>query len=186
MCPDKQTLSAYLDGELGSRWSEFVENHLTGCLKCREVVEGFERVHQRLLELGLPEQYVSKIRVWSRLELYRQNRRLQSLPLWKRRLDLPLPLVAGVFALVAVLGFSLFLSLTGESVGTMKITKAPSGITEVQVAAPIQDLERLLSSLEKQDSSREIFIQLPSDSEFFIFSEPVLLRAAEYGGSLGP
>lgn len=185
MCPDKQTLSAYLDSELGNRWTVFVEKHLAGCSKCRGVVDEFERVHRRLLEFGLPEQYVSKTRVWSRLELFRENVPSQ-LPLWKRRLTLPLPLAAGVFALIAVLGFSLFFVIARNSVGTVKITKAPSGLTEVQVAAPIQALERLLSRLEKQDSSREIFIQLPSDSEFFIFSEPVLLRAAEYRGSLGP
>lgn len=186
MCPDKQTLSAYLDGELGDRWSVIIENHLTECSTCRGVVEGFEIVRKRMLELGLPEQYVSKTRVWSRLELYRDNDSIRLPPLWKRRLNLPLPLVAGVFTLIAVLGFSLFISLARDRVSTMKITTAPSGLTEVQVAAPIQDLERLLSRLDKQDGSRDIFIQLPSDSEFFVFSEPVLLRATEYRGRLGP
>jgi hypothetical protein len=66
----------------------------------------------------------------------------------------------------------------------MSIKKQPSGVTEVQVAAPIEDLEQLLKSLDREPGNQQIIITLPEDTEFLQFSEPKMLRADEYSRRL--
>jgi hypothetical protein len=66
----------------------------------------------------------------------------------------------------------------------MSIKRQPSGITEVQVAAPIDDLEQLLKSLDNESGHEQIIITLPADTEFLQFGEPKMLRADEYSRRL--
>ena len=44
MCPDKQLLSVYHDGELPSPWKEKMAAHLQGCAACQAVVASYARL----------------------------------------------------------------------------------------------------------------------------------------------
>jgi hypothetical protein len=122
----------------------------------------------------------SEERVLSRLKESIVDR---PMPLWRRTVAIPVSWVAAAALIVIVLGFALVFSMSGNNVRMMKIITEPTGIMEVQVAAPIQDLEMILRSFEKQESKKENVIQLPENSQFLILGEPMLLRAKDLSGS---
>ena len=62
----------------------------------------------------------------------------------------------------------------------MRIRHGPSGSTEVIVAAPIDDLEQLLRTLDQPPRSSELVIHLPADSQLIMVGEPQLVREADY------
>ena len=117
-------------------------------------------------------------RVWLRLGSSTRARP-SSVGFWSRRLALPMPMVAAAVCLLLVLAFALVYAAGRGSVGRMQITTAPSGIRQVQVEAPIQELEALLRSLDNGSGSRELVIQLPQESQFFVLGEPILIREAD-------
>jgi hypothetical protein len=119
-------------------------------------------------------------RVWNRLKAESVSSEARMLPFFKRRVPVPLPLAAAAAVLIVLLGFSSVFLMTRGNLRMMKIITEPSGSKEIQVAAPIEDLEVILKSLESQEFKRETIIELPENSQFFILGEPVLLRADEF------
>ncbi len=179
MCPDLRALSAYFDGETPSHLTESVRSHLRGCPQCQTRLERLKSVRHHLTQAEQPDDRYSKARVWARLKESSARGQEERAALWRRRVDLPLPLVALAAGLFVLLGFALVLTVANRDIRMMKITTEPSGVTEVQVAAPIRDLEKILQYLEKQDSKMGSIIRLPANSEFFVLGEPVLLRAKD-------
>ena len=47
-CPDAQTLSMYLDGELAPTARPVIESHLVSCSVCRQQVRRWETIEQAL------------------------------------------------------------------------------------------------------------------------------------------
>jgi hypothetical protein len=62
----------------------------------------------------------------------------------------------------------------------MSIRHGPSGSTEVIVAAPVEDLEQLLRTLNQPPQTTGLVIQLPADSQLIMMGEPQLVREADY------
>ena len=48
MCPDRDLISAYVDGEVPSPWRERLEEHLASCADCAAVVDGYRELGERL------------------------------------------------------------------------------------------------------------------------------------------
>lgn len=179
MCPELRTLSAYLDGETPSYLAESIRSHLRECPQCQARLERLKSVKQQLTRAEHFDDRYSKARVWARLKDSSARGPEERVALFRRRVNLPLPLVALAAGLFVLLGFALVLTVANRDMRMMKITTEPSGITEVQVAAPIRDLKKILQYLENQESNKESIIQLPEGSEFFVLGEPVLLRAKD-------
>jgi hypothetical protein len=137
-------------------------------------------VRKRLTEANSVKNDESEERVFSRLRVSITER---PIPFWRRTVVVPLSWVAATALILVALGFALVLAMTGNNVRMMKIISEPTGIMEVQVSAPIQDLELILRSFEKQESKKENVIQLPEGSRFFILGEPTLMRAKDLTGS---
>ncbi len=116
-------------------------------------------------------------RVWNRLSASLASASPE--PLWRRKVVVPFPAAAGAAVLVLVLAFGLVYATARSSVGTMRITTVPSGIKQVQIQAPLADLQQLLKSLETGAPSRDVIISLPDDSGKFFVGEPLLLRATD-------
>jgi predicted anti-sigma-YlaC factor YlaD len=180
VCPDAEILSAYFDGELTGYWAEKIENHVAGCLSCRQALDSLGNLRDNLMEIQDPDPRESMDRVWQRLAVSRESMAFQRGPVWTRRISLPFPIVALAASVIMVLGFIVAISMARGGTGIMKITTEPSGVTEVQVSAPVKDLEALLRSFDMQDGRRDEVILLPEDSRFIIFGESVLLKEEEY------
>jgi hypothetical protein len=96
---------------------------------------------------------------------------------------MPVPAIAAMFLIFLGMGGMLIFLSTRPNFPFMSIKRQPSGVTEVQVAAPIEDLEQLLKSLDREPGNQQIIITLPSDTKFLHLGEPKMLRAEEYNRS---
>jgi anti-sigma factor RsiW len=183
VCPEYRTLSAYLDGEIPSHLVESIRSHLRRCSRCQTRLERLKAVKQHLAQADHPDDRYARARVWARIREWSHQERREKVVLWRRRIELPLPLVAVAAGLFVLLGVALVFAVANQDMRMMRITTEPSGITEVQVAAPIKDLEKILQYLENQEGKKETVIRLPENSEFFVLGEPVLLRAKDMARS---
>lgn len=49
MCPDKDLLSTFVDGEVPSPWNEQIKNHIDSCSNCQKIVEQYRFISSNLL-----------------------------------------------------------------------------------------------------------------------------------------
>jgi anti-sigma factor RsiW len=175
--PDRGLIAALLDGTLDGPVARRV-----GGLTETEPAWAAELALQRRVRAllvcdPLPETVAAAGRVLLRLQASVAAPRPR--PLWQRQLSVPLPVAFGTAALVLAMAFGLVHTSARASVGTMSITTVPSGLKQVQIQAPMSDLQQLLRSLESESAGREVIISLPESSQLFFVGEPALLRAAD-------
>jgi anti-sigma-K factor RskA len=194
MCYDDKILSAYVDGELKEPLHTNVKNHIEGCERCRTLVaeynalqELFTSTRSQVSETAL-ESRERKARVWEEVQRHTRRERVQNF--WHRRVQIPMPLAAGV--LVAMIALVLTLVFNPLSTGQRTVPLAlrderiPEVPTEyVSPANTMPEIEQLVRFLSDQGAAIEVKIQLPSTSKIQVSGEPQLLRAAEYRGSEG-
>jgi len=180
MCPEEHILSAYLDGEVEPPWRPRIEDHLRDCASCRQALEEMQWVRERMRAQEGPDHRPALERFRTELSLRRGLTWPARLGFWRRKVSIPLPVAVLAAALIFLLGASLLLLQSRMEFRRMSIKREPSGVTEVHVAAPIEDLEVLLKALDKEMPTREIVITLPKDSRFLIMGEPKILRAADF------
>jgi anti-sigma factor RsiW len=180
MCPDGELLSAYYDGEVGAPWDQRVREHLATCDRCRERLERLRQVSAVLNADPEPDYQRSFQRTRDALGSRVWHSYHRGRPFWKTRVAVPLPAAAAGLALLLGMAVLLVVATVRPSLPWMSIKREPSGTTEVQVAAPIKDLEALIRSLDTQPASQEIVITLPEESSFVLMGEPRMLRAADY------
>ncbi len=171
-CPTRDSLSAFVDGELQAPWDQALARHLEACPACRETVARFRRLRELLVSDPAPE---------PRLAAPAQPRqRPKPVPVWKKRVALPLPAAAAAALAILVLGVALAVVAGRTTLPWMRIRHAPTGATEVIVAAPIGDLEQLLHNLDQPPQTTGLVIQLPANSRLLMMGEPQLVREADY------
>ncbi|HET6487997.1 MAG TPA: hypothetical protein VFH83_16335 [Spirochaetia bacterium] len=100
--------------------------------------------------------------------------------IWRRQVSIPLPVAVLAAGLVIALGITLATSLTRSNFGMVRITKAPAG-TEIQIAAPISDLESLLAKM-GGDSSQESVLTLPKNVRLVPVGEPRMGLEGDFSG----
>jgi hypothetical protein len=180
-CPNADLLSAFFDGEVESPWLQRIRKHIDECEHCQGALAELERLSRVLHEDQVPRFEESLERTRERLKSGSHVAHVwRKLPLWRTRISLPIPAVAAIFVVFMGMGGVLIFFSTRPNFPFMSIKREPSGVTEVQVAAPIEDLEQLLRSLDREAMNQEIIINLPADTEFLQFGEPKMLRADEY------
>lgn len=173
MCPDKNLLSAYFDGELDDRFSLELEAHIVECDLCSRVLEGFQAVSEALVSEPHPETTESSQKTW---ELLRS--RFSSLyprPVWKRRLQIPAPVLAAVAALVILLGVGLLFSLNSSREYNAFDTVTAARYETAEYAT----FDEILNYLDARGGQAFVFT-LPQDTKVQFWSEPQLIRAADY------
>jgi hypothetical protein len=203
MCPDRQLLSVYLDGELPSPWKEKMESHLASCPACRSVVETWGRIFGEAGE----EDPGRHERVWERIggrvaageagfreDLFRNGAGFSKAKgftlsgLWRRRVTLPFPaaaLGAMTAAAVALIVSSVwFRSFTGTAVPVSEPAVAalgPAGLDmELRDIRPVNDVSGVLRYLGDTDSNDIVIIRLPESRSFRSAGEPKIIKAADY------
>jgi anti-sigma factor RsiW len=179
MCPDREILSAWLDGEIDAPWDRALEEHVGSCPDCRARLERLEGVRRSLLEAPVPDWRPAMERVRSSL-VSRGLASEKAAPVWHRRVSMPVPLAAAAVLLVMVLAGALAVSVIRSSFGLVRITRQGSGGTEIRIAAPVSDLESLLQSIDKDAGSLEDVILLPKNVQLSSIGEPLMGKEAEF------
>jgi len=179
MCPDRQIVSAFLDGEIESPWDKAIVEHLASCQTCRSLHARLAETRRILREESLADWHAPMERVRRALRAQTPPQRREP-AVWERRVSVPLPVVALVAALVLFFGITLVVAELRPRVGLVRITKAPAGGTEIQISAPISELETLLKSVGAEDTAREDVILLPKNMRLLPVGEPRMGKAAEF------
>ncbi|MDR1306355.1 MAG: zf-HC2 domain-containing protein [Treponema sp.] len=180
MCPDRQILSVYFDGELESPWREKLERHLEGCPECRDRIEAYRTVRRRFFP-SITEGVTtdSGERVWEKMTIAIRPGRVRS-KFWSGSISVPLP-VAAAAGLIMVLAMAALITLR------QPVRPAPdpqlAGV-EMQDMTPVSDMATLLQYLGSESSPDMVIIRLP-DKTFTNAGEPQMLRAADYSRGAG-
>ncbi len=201
MCYDDQVISAYVDGELELRLHTEVENHISECERCRKLANEYKALQDLFSATsGAPadaghagvDSLEQKARVWKEIQRHTRRERVQDF--WHRRLQVPMPVAAGLAAALAILVLTLLINPFGteqqmvpvamQSEETLEsIPEVPSDF--VSPANTMPEIEQLVRFLSDQGAAIEVKIQLPSSSKIQVTGEPQLLRAADYRRSEG-
>jgi hypothetical protein len=192
MCPDRQILSLYFDGELPSPWKEKLETHLEGCAGCRARLETYRGLSLASGTIGEDKMSAARDRVWSRLAAPPPVKPVESGGLfpggegfWNRSVTLPLPAAAAIFIIIA---FFAILALKPQGAVLISDTPPVASVIDMDVPgiAPVSDMSGVLQYLSSQDTSEFVIIRLPESRSFSRFGEPALLKAADYSGNSSP
>ncbi len=179
-CPGGEVLSAFLDRETESPWREAIARHLQDCPACRQRLERLERLRELLAREPTPEPAGLPASVRQRLAQIESGSSSRPAAFWRRRIALPLPAVAAGALAILALALALGLLSARNDLRRMSIRRSPAGTTEVEVAAPVKDLERLLRSLDQQSPSQEVIITLPPNSNLILMGRAQLVREADF------
>lgn len=179
MCPDRELLSAWLDGEVPSPWRESVERHVSSCPECSAAVSAM-----RAVSTALAADRASIDSTSARAKAAVLDRLLSTAPvphrssaLWTRRLALPVPLAAAAAVLIGVLGLALVQSAGRNAELRLAVQQA---VQAPAVAAAPNSMEAILQYLSSQDGGVNITIALPSDSGLVQPGEPLMVREADW------
>jgi anti-sigma factor RsiW len=195
MCPDKEILSLYIDGELPSPWKEKMDAHLVSCEKCKSHLLQYRTLRVVLEEDRFEVSAELKKRVWDKVisrmpgipeePNYLPHTRRKTLAkvrrvFWNRTVSLPFP--AAVAAACIIITFLVIQGL-GSS-GTQASGQAPgiaAGISaDVQGIIPVSDMDSVLRYLSSEDMADFVIMRLPETRNFSSFGEPALIKAADY------
>jgi anti-sigma factor RsiW len=173
MCPDRQIISVYLDGELPSPWKEKLETHLEGCPACGARLNRYRGLSDALGEETDPSRVEEgKERVWRRLGAGEHSGVRRTF--WFRSVSVPMPVAA---AAAAVLVFAFILLINGRRAPTIQDTVA-MGLDVQDI--PAIDINGVLQYLGNEDTGDIVIIRLPESRSFTSLGEPALIKAADY------
>ncbi len=176
MRPDAMILSAYLDGEVPERFVPDIEAAIEREPDVRAAYERLVALRSRL-DVDLPFDVAeSSRRSWTAVMREVPGRRRD---IWRRRVAVPLPLLAAAAAGIAILAGAL-LWTTLQPIDAMP-QYARGGDIDLTFRVGETDMERVLQWLVDKNMLGEVNIQLP-EQRFQIVGEPVFVRPAQYEG----
>jgi anti-sigma factor RsiW len=188
MCPDRQILSVYLDGELPSPWKEEMEVHLTRCPECRAKLERYRRL-SALIAGDRRDLSLERERVWLNLGKaagggYSGNSVRRRF--WRQYVAVPLPAVIAAAALFVAAFTQAVTNYAAKQTTPDTGAVAAAGISlDVQEIVPVSDMDSFLQYLGNEDSTDFMIIRLPETRKFSNSGEPMIIKASDYPGS-GP
>jgi hypothetical protein len=180
MCPNRQILSLYRDGELPSPWKEKLESHLALCAPCRERLEVY-REFSRFLggaeNNGALE--AVKERVFHKLQKRGEDALPRDVSLWRQNISVPLPAAAAAAAIfLFALGVFVFRQIMFAGPARDKVMAAGVNL-DLQGITPVSDINGILQYLGDKDTGDIVILRLPESRNFMSSGEPRILKAAE-------
>jgi len=189
MCPDRQIISLYFDGELPDPWKGKFETHLESCSECQAVLGGYDHLGDTLRQFPADTIQAAQERVWKKLaapELVTPEENLviqrfkPARKIWKRSVSLPLPAAAAAAVVIIVLCFALF-GLKGNAAAAAQNSVAAADIGfDDHGIVPVNDMSGILNYLSSQDNGDFMVVNLPASKSFSRTGEPTLINAADY------
>jgi hypothetical protein len=191
VCPDRQLLSVFFDGELPSPWKEKMESHVASCPHCSKQLQ----IYQGLSLASSAEDTAlvsAKEKIWQKLEqgaghespekadwsrVFPGNRAV-----WRRRISIPIPAAAAAVVLMAVLSFLFGIRVTGTQGNGMApdMTFASEAEFDMPSFISASDMENMMQFFDNRDNGDTIILRLPEITGFESYGEPAILTAADY------
>ena len=199
MCPDRQIISLYFDGELPSPWKEKMAAHLESCSHCQVVLAGYRNLGGKLEKLHAETIETAQDRVWKKItapELIiagRTAKKNTGKPVsqrlafvgraWNRHITLPLPAAAAAALAVFIAFFALF-GIRDSDPQQHPVAAMNIGFDDYAMI-PIHDMSDIIMSdiiryLSVQDTADFMVIRLPEHRNFSRTGQPALINASDY------
>jgi anti-sigma factor RsiW len=186
MCPDRDLVSAYVDGEVPSPWRERLEEHIASCTDCAALAASYSALGESLRADEGPGEAAALAR--GRVSL---DALLAEIPLprpatssakgpgawasWGRSVSLPLPFAAAAALLVIFLGGATTV-LALKPARAASIQTVASGELAPRQAQPAS-MDELLRYLNSSDGQVTLTINLPTGTTFGSAGKPVIMRS---------
>jgi hypothetical protein len=186
VCPDRQLLSVYFDRELPSPWKEKMESHIAVCPQCAERYKTYQRIFINPANEENVAMLAAHDRLWQKLE-QRSDRAAEFThhrvwpaagnAVWRQSVSIPIPAAAAIFLVIALV-FILALRVTGTNTASNMMLASE---TEFDTPGIIpMDMEDVLKYLNSRDDGDILILHLPESRSFVDYSEPAIIRAADY------
>jgi hypothetical protein len=199
MCPDKQFLSIYYDGELPETWKKKMEMHLETCPECRNHLDSYQKASGALNGSTATDDdgnytaimEAAKNRVWQRLDNENITYKFVQPGFLSHIPTIFTAAVAGAAAAAAIIFMTLLITPKQNDTTGLAAGNTPAdGFRNVAVSndyeldvpeiVPASNMQELLNYLENDDSSNIVIIKLPERKKFNRYGEPALINAADY------
>lgn len=180
MCPDRELLSAWSDGEVPSPWRETIERHLETCAACSLVVDSMTRTHDLFASDAASIDAASgsaSVRVEERLGFAALHRLESPGPFWTRKYSIPFPVAAAAALALALLGFALAESGSRNADLRMAVQRAYEA---TPVATSGMGIDSIIEYISRQNSSVNINITLPAEAFGAVTGDPFIVREADF------
>ncbi|MHB9295695.1 hypothetical protein PilKf_01442 [Pillotina sp. SPG140] len=173
---DRQLISMFADEELPSPWKEKIESHLNSCPVCSTYLNQIRHC-SILLRTVCPDFAPAQERIWQTLSTCPTHKKL---PLWRRTVSIPLPIVAA--AALTIVFCATFLV---QQLLTAPAPKGPEmalGGTAFDVESIISFSEKtgVLQYLENQEEENVVILRLPESQSFSRYGVPTIIKASDY------
>ena len=188
LCPDRQLLSVYFDGEMPSPWKEKMESHIAACPQCARRLEAYQLIFRAPAgDVFTGDAEAVKERVWRKLEQRTGMaagptawpRAVRGGAVWRRHVSVPLPAAAAAVVLFVALTLAIALKITGSAANS-GMTIATETDFDAPDAIPISDMEDVMQYLSSRDNGEIIILRLPESRNFVNYGEPAIIKAADY------
>ncbi|MDX9801069.1 MAG: zf-HC2 domain-containing protein [Spirochaetia bacterium] len=175
MCPDRETLSAFIDNEVEGSFYRVIEEHIASCSKCRKETEKLKKIsslcHASSSDNEIEE---AQIRVWNRIDsdIHNVIRNRKTSSLWYKKVLIPFPVMAAaaavflIFAISTLYGF--YYLNSGKYDSRMNFSEA------VTINEP-EDF-----NLFERELILEVNLNLPENTVFMVSGTPMLIREVDY------
>ncbi len=168
MCPNDAILATYSEGEMEEHLRTIIQTHVENCTLCGERIDRIGQARNVLLSAAEPDLTAHERFIRNRVlaEADSEERRL-----FNRRFTVPVPVLAGLVALVVFLtGGIAFLAQRDRGVPDMTAYYSPKSIK-----IDAEDLAIIKKLLEEDEFPIEVSFDLPVQNEIIIIGEPEIL-----------
>ena len=188
MCPDREIISTYLDGELLSPWKEKMEAHFESCPNCQAILAKYSQLRGCFQDLTQKNVEAARERVWAKLnnpdfvEVKFQNpirRGGRFTSLWRKNIILPLPAAAAAVIIIFVAFFALMGVERNRAPLPLNAVASGIGLGD-QGMIPTHDAAEVLRHLSTLNAGEFMVVRLPEHRRLSRSGEPILMNAAAY------
>jgi Predicted transmembrane transcriptional regulator (anti-sigma factor) len=194
MCPDRDLVSAYIDGEIPSPWKERLEEHFSSCADCAALVARYRALGMSLRSDGSEAVALAAAQERGRQRLdallssapaarpalHSGTRRGSTLHSWGRSINMPIPFAAAAAVLVLLLGgATVALAIKPAGQGAVQTAAASGEISPTPAQAKAASLDELVRYLDSSDGQITLTINLPTGTTFGSVGKPVIMRQGQ-------
>ena len=185
MCPEKSVLSTWFDGEVDSKWSVEIENHLKSCDECRSYTQKLEDQRMLLQSAPIPDFEESLERVKSRI---RGKRTVSSsIRFWEKKIPLPAAAAAAIIAAFVTFGTNIISDNRNDRI--LMTNLADQNYANQTIDMPGDKIDEIFSMMESSlndEFSSNSIVELPADFSMIFNGDSQLVRSAGFNGSTSP
>lgn len=182
MYPNRELLSAHVDGEVPSPWKEHIHRDIEQDEATGKAFTELKAISATVRSIPGPEVDGAQDRVYAAVTERTRLSSMRSTPIWRKRVPLPVAAAAGLAT--AILG-ALIVYATGLGGRPAGLRMADEGRVDVTINVDDEGLEDVIQWLNGRSEVGQVRIELPEVPRFEVYGEPTFRRSSDFEGSRG-